>query len=75
LASAFGIKAIDVIAREVGNFQRRVVWQQEEVRDRPLVEVMSCLKQAKEKNSCASPVDPDGFTVHVTKALGIYLGA
>jgi hypothetical protein len=52
-----------------------VVWQQGEVRDRPLVEVMSCLKQAKEKNPCASPVDPDGFTVHVARALGIYLGA
>lgn len=75
LATAFGIKAIDVIAREVDNFQRMVVWQQGEVRDRPLVEVMSRLKQAKEKNPCASPVDPDGFTVQVAKALGIYLGA
>jgi 6-phosphofructokinase 1 len=75
LAMAFGIKAVDVIVREESTFQRMVIWQAGEVRDRPLAEVMSSLKRAKEQNPCASPVDPDGFSVHVAKALGIYLGA
>jgi ATP-dependent phosphofructokinase / diphosphate-dependent phosphofructokinase len=74
LATAFGIKAMDVIAREKDGFQRIVILQEGEVRDRPLSEVMEYLKKAKELDCCGSPVDPNGFIVHVARALGIYLG-
>ena len=74
LATAFGIKAIEVIAREQENFQRMVILQEGQIRDRPLAEVMSQLKSAKSSSACASPVDPDGFIVQVARALGIYLG-
>lgn len=74
LATAFGIRAVDIIARERGKFRRMVTWEEGEVRDRPLADVMSELQRAKQHNPCASPVDPDGFFVHVARELGIYLG-
>jgi len=74
LATAFGIKAIDVIARETGNFQKLLILKEGEVRDCPLLTVTTDLKRAKEQNLCSSPVNLDGFLVHVARSLGIYLG-
>lgn len=74
LAVAFGIKAVDLIARGSENLQQMVVWEKGEVHSQPLQEVMARLKQAKQKSPCAAPVDPKGFRVHAARALGIYLG-
>ncbi len=75
LATAFGIKAIEVIAREQdNNFQRMIILQNGQVSDRPLVEVMRELKTAKVYSACASPVDSNGFVAHVARSLDIYLG-
>jgi len=62
VASAFGVHAVDLIAE--GRFDRMVAWQNREVTDVPLAEVIGASHQ----------VDQQGALVRTARALGICLG-
>ncbi len=62
LASAFGVRAVDLIAEQ--KFDRMVAWQNRSVVDVPILEAIA-------KNRA---VDPDGIFVQTARGLGICLG-
>ena len=62
IASAFGVKAVDLIAD--GNYNRVVVWQDRCVKDVSLDEIAG-------KSQTLSKTDP---LIDVAKGLGIYIG-
>lgn len=62
LASAFGVKAVDLI-RE-GKYNRMVAWQNRQVVDVAIDDAIAAYQQ----------VDPKGALVHTARALGISLG-
>ncbi len=72
LATAFGIKAVELIER--GHYNRLVVWEGGKVESKPLEMVIQLIRQCHQENRCASPVDPNGFMVQTARALGIYVG-
>ena len=72
LATAFGKKAIDLIAAE--DYNQLVVWENGEVSNKPLTEVVPLIKKRHQEKRCTSPVDPEGFMVKTARALGIYVG-
>ncbi len=72
LATAFGIKAVELI--EQGKLDRVVIWRGGQVRSLPLKPVIKIIKQCHQEHRCAYPVDPDGFIVKTARSLGIYLG-
>jgi len=72
LASAYGIKAVELI--EEKTFDRVVIWQNGQVQSVPLKPIITIIKQCHEENRCAFPVDPDGFMVKTAKSLGVYMG-
>ncbi len=59
IASAFGVHAVDLIAE--GRFDRMVAWQNRQVVDVPLADVIDRPQQ----------VDPDGAIVRTARGLGI----
>jgi ATP-dependent phosphofructokinase / diphosphate-dependent phosphofructokinase len=62
IASAFGVHAVDLIAE--GRFDRMVAWQNRQVIDVPLGDVIDRPQQ----------VDPDGTLVRTARGLGISFG-
>ncbi|HUB95932.1 MAG TPA: ATP-dependent 6-phosphofructokinase [Stellaceae bacterium] len=62
IASAFGVHAVDLIA--AGHFDRMVAWQNRQVIDVPLADVID--RPAR--------VDPDGALVRTARGLGISFG-
>ena len=62
VASAFGVHAVDLIAR--GRFDRMVAWQNRRVVDVPLADAILAPQL----------VDPDGALVRTARGLGISLG-
>ncbi len=72
LATAFGIKAIELIEGE--NYDRLVVWQKGQVSSEPLSVVIHTLKERHQQKVCTSPVDKHDCMVKTARSLGIYLG-
>lgn len=72
LATAFGKKAVDLIAAE--DYNRMVVWQSGQVQSYPLGQVLPLIRQRHQQGVCPSPVQPDDFLVQTARALGIYIG-
>ena len=72
LASAFGRKAVDLIAEE--RFNRLVVWEAGRVRSKDLTEVISIIRDCHERDVCPGPVEIDSTMVKVARASGIYVG-
>lgn len=72
LAAQFGHKAIELIESEIYN--QLVVWENGEVRNKPLSEVVPNVKQCHQNRCCPSPVNPQGDIIQSARALGIYLG-
>jgi 6-phosphofructokinase 1 len=72
LATAFGKKAVDLIAEE--QYDRLVVWQSGAVRHIPLETVIPLIRDRHGANCCTSPVKPDDFMVETARSLGIYIG-
>lgn len=72
LASAFGKKAIDLIAE--GRYNRLVIWEAGRVQSEPLDEVIQVVRRCHQAGICPSPVAPDNTMVQVADALGIYIG-
>jgi 6-phosphofructokinase len=72
LASAFGRKAIDLIAEE--RFNRLVVWEAGRVRSKDLDEVIAIIRDCHERAVCPGPVEIDSTMVKVARASGIYVG-
>lgn len=62
LASAFGVRAVDLIAE--GKFDRMVAWKNRSVVDVPIEQAIAAYKA----------VDPDDPLLHTARALGISLG-
>jgi 6-phosphofructokinase 1 len=62
LASAFGVKAVDLIKE--GKFGRMVAWSNRQVIDVAISDAIKAYQQ----------VDPDSTLVHTARALGISLG-
>lgn len=71
LATAFGKKAVDLIALE--KYNRLVVWRNGEVESEPLSQVMPFIKQRHQAGQCPDPVEPDSLLVETARSLGIYL--
>jgi ATP-dependent phosphofructokinase / diphosphate-dependent phosphofructokinase len=63
VAASFGKAAIDLIAQE--KYDRMVAWQNGQVVDVPLKEVI---------DQSPLPVNPHSFLVQTAQALGIYVG-
>ncbi|HIK27322.1 MAG: 6-phosphofructokinase [Oscillatoriaceae bacterium SKW80] len=72
LATAMGIKAIDLIEQE--QYNRLVVWEAGKVESKPLDQVITLIRKCHEEKRCPSPVDPNGFMVQTARSLGIYVG-
>jgi ATP-dependent phosphofructokinase / diphosphate-dependent phosphofructokinase len=72
LASAFGRKAIDLIAE--GRFNRMVVWEAGRVRSKDLSHVIATVRDCHLRGVCPSPVETDSTMVKVARSLGIYIG-
>ena len=72
LATAFGKKAVDLIAAE--QYQQLVVWENGEVHSKPLEQVIPHLKQCHQQKRCPAPVNPEGFMVQTARDLGVYVG-
>jgi ATP-dependent phosphofructokinase / diphosphate-dependent phosphofructokinase len=72
LASAFGKKAVDLIAE--GRFNRLVVWRAGQVHSEPLERVLQVVRSCHQAGVCPSPVERDHTMVQVAQSLGIYLG-
>jgi ATP-dependent phosphofructokinase / diphosphate-dependent phosphofructokinase len=63
VAATFGKAAVDLIAQE--KYDRMVTWQNGQVVDVPLREVIE---------QSPLPVNPDSFLIQTARALGIYVG-
>ncbi|MEA5508431.1 ATP-dependent 6-phosphofructokinase [Crocosphaera sp. UHCC 0190] len=72
LATAFGIKAVELI--ESNHYDRLVVWQKGQVSSKCLSFIMTTIKERRQKKQCTSPVDPQDYLVKTARSLGIYLG-
>ena len=72
LASAFGRKAVDLIAEE--RFNRLVVWEAGRVRSKDMDEVIAIIRDCHERDVCPGPVEVDSTMVKVARASGIYVG-
>lgn len=72
LASAFGKKAVDLIAEDIYN--QLVVWAAGRVCSQPLENVLAVVKRCHIDGTCPSPVEPDSTMVQVAQSLGIYVG-
>ncbi|MGK7876079.1 MAG: ATP-dependent 6-phosphofructokinase [Xenococcaceae cyanobacterium] len=72
LATAFGIKAVNLIAQE--DYSQLVIWKNGEVQTTPLEEVIPILKQCHQEKRCTNPVKSNGFMVQTARDLGIYIG-
>lgn len=72
LASAFGRKAIDLIAEE--RYNRLVVWEAGRVRSKDLHEVIAVIRDCHKRDICPGPVESDSTMVKVARSLGIYMG-
>ncbi|MGB5593997.1 MAG: ATP-dependent 6-phosphofructokinase [Crocosphaera sp.] len=72
LATAFGIKAIELIEAE--NYDRLVVWQKGQVSSEPLISVINTIKERRQQKLCTSPVEKHDCMVKTARSLGIYLG-
>jgi 6-phosphofructokinase len=72
LASAFGRKAVDLIAE--GRYNRMVIWEAGRVRSRDLGEVIATVQDCHRRGVCPSPVETDSTMVKVARSLGIYVG-
>lgn len=72
LATAFGIKAVELIASQ--NYDRLVVWQKGKVDSESLSLIIKTLKECHQKKICTSPVSPNECMVKTARSLGIYLG-
>lgn len=72
LASAFGKKAVDLIAE--GRYNRLVIWEAGRVQSEPLEKVIQAIRQCHQQDRCPSPVERDHTMVQVAQALGIYVG-
>lgn len=72
IATAFGRKAIDLIAEQ--NYQQLVIWSQGQVDSKPLSAVMPLIKERHQAHVCPSPVTPSNPWVQTALDLGIYLG-
>jgi 6-phosphofructokinase len=72
LASAFGRKAVDLIAEE--RFNRLVVWEAGRVRSKDMDEVIAIIRDCHERDICPGPVEVDSTMVKVARASGIYVG-
>jgi 6-phosphofructokinase 1 len=71
LASAFGTKAVELIAAE--NYNQLVVWASGTVQTKPLDDVIPLIQQRHQAHQCTSPVQPNDLMVDVAKSLGIFL--
>lgn len=73
LATAFGKKAVDLIAEE--SYRHLVVWRNGEVCSKPLSEAIPRLQECHAADKCPGPVDPENnFMVKTARSLGVYLG-
>jgi 6-phosphofructokinase 1 len=72
LASAFGKKAVDLMAAE--EYGQLVTWEGGQVKAQPLDQVIQVIKDRHQRKVCPSPVDPHSTMVQVALSLGIYLG-
>jgi 6-phosphofructokinase 1 len=72
LASAFGRKAVDLIAE--GRYNRMVIWEAGRVRSKDLGEVIATVQDCHRRGVCPSPVEIDSTMVKVARSLGIYVG-
>ena len=72
LATAFAIKALDLISEECYN--RLIIWQNGTVESKSLEQIMPLIKWCHQEGTCPSPVDAEGFMVRTALSLGIYLG-
>ncbi|PSR17778.1 6-phosphofructokinase [filamentous cyanobacterium CCP3] len=72
LASAFGRKAVDLIAE--GRFNRMTVWEAGRVRSKDLSDVIATVRSCHQRGVCPSPVETDSTMVKVARSLGIYVG-
>ncbi len=72
LASAFGRKAVDLIAE--GRYNRLVVWEAGRVRSKDLDDVIATVRDCHQRGVCPSPVETDSTMVKVARSLGIYVG-
>jgi len=72
LATAFGKKAIDLIAQD--RYDQLVVWRNGKAHACPLEEVLPLVRQCHTENRCPGPVHADDYIVQVAESLGIYVG-
>lgn len=72
LASAFGKKAVDLIAE--GRYNRLVIWEAGRVQSEPLDKVIQVVRHCHQAGICPSPVERDNTMVQVAQSLGIYVG-
>ncbi|MBD2256474.1 ATP-dependent 6-phosphofructokinase [Pseudanabaena sp. FACHB-2040] len=72
LASAFGKKAVDLIAE--GRFSRLVIWRAGQVQSEPLDQVLQVVRRCHEQGICPSPVERDHTMLQVAQSLGVYVG-
>lgn len=72
LASAFGRKAVDLIAE--GRYNRMTIWEAGRVRSKNLDDVIATVRSCHQRGVCPSPVETDSTMVKVARSLGIYVG-
>lgn len=72
LASAFGKKAVDLIAE--GRYNRLVIWEAGRVQSEPIDKVIRLVRRCHQEGICPSPVERDNTMVQVAQSLGIYVG-
>ncbi|MDJ0843358.1 ATP-dependent 6-phosphofructokinase [Crocosphaera sp.] len=72
LATAFGIKAIELIKEK--KYDRLVIWKRGEVSSDSLSEVIDIIKKRHKDKVCTSPVESDDCMLKTARSLGIYLG-
>ena len=72
LASAFGKKAVDLLAAE--DRHQLVIWASGRVQTMPLSHVASVVQRCHAEHRCPSPVAADSTMVQVAQGLGIYIG-
>lgn len=72
LASAFGRKAVDLIAE--GRYNRMTVWEAGRVRSKDLDDVIATVRSCHQRGICPGPVETDSTMVKVARSLGIYVG-
>jgi 6-phosphofructokinase 1 len=72
LATLYGIKAVELIAKE--EYDQVVVWQEGQVHSLELKPIIDIIRQCHQDNICPNPVDTQGFMVKTARSLGIYLG-